>query len=542
MAGVRLAGFAAGVCAPVGAGAAGKPATAPLSASNLRAILSQPTCPNPRSSADFKRQVVVDAFADVDLQSLESAARAAAAGRLAADEEEEADSGSGSARSGKGASPSLEAAAAREAEEIATLFDRRGLGARVAAEAERLARAEAERQAAAAAAAAAAESDVQVAEQACEALDATVSATDQLLSIVIRAVQQRNEVLRQLPLRANPAALALVRQANGLVGDAVSCAMLCLDGPARSIEPRELDVGAAVAAWQAAANAGDDAGLQAARQRLRQLRAEAEAELKRASGYVVRATVLVDQAATLLNQAEALPALSSSGSSGEGSGEASGSDGSVLRAQDAAAAADLLDEGVELVQQLGAALLKFRQTASGAAFSGSTQQPPAAVAAPDPSAVAMGAAVAALAATKLGQPLPQPGTQQPRLPGGTDLPSAVLAARGSPQQASSAAIAAALAQARSGSSFNEQAAAAAELKQQAEQLSPEQASAAAGLVLGALMRGITSSADTAEALGKVRQMQGMLSQQQQAEQLPPAAGLAQADQQQVAEQPPPEQQ
>ncbi|PRW59265.1 pre translocase subunit [Chlorella sorokiniana] len=525
---------------------------------------------------DFKQQAAADAFKDVDLLSLESAAWAGRSGAAAAEEEEEEEEDSGSGDSGSGArgtsrAPgslgSIDTQAAGAAVDLGELIDRLGLGAQVAAEAERLvaaaeaqrqAAANAQRQAAAEAAAAAAEADAEVAEKAVRALEATASATEQLLALVIGTVRQRNEVLRQLPLHPDPAALPLLQQADERLQDAVRCAEMCLGGPALQSEQRLLDVWAAMTAWEKAADAGDSAGMAVQSQRLRQLLQEAEEDSRRADGQAVRATLLVDEADTLLRQALALPprsdGSSSDGSSsgGDSSGGSSSSSSSVLRAQDSPAVLAMLAEGEEMAEQMGAALTALKRTSRPA----QQQQQPAAM--PDPTAVVLGAAVGALAATRLGQPLGQPGqqqqagrqpgSQQRQLPGTTDLPSAVLVAQASPQQASSAAIDAALAQAASpasgdttaSSSDDEQAVAAAELKSQLDELTPQELSGIASLVLERVAQKITSSATTAEALAMF-QLQG--TGPQQAGQLPPTFGATppqaqqpQAEQAQQAQQ------
>ena len=492
---------------------------------------------------------MADVFRDVDLTSIEDAARAAATATVG-EEEAAAPAGSRSGSSSVSIASSvrsIDIEAAGGAEDLGALFDRLGLGDRVAAEAERLAAAdEAARRARAAAAEAAVNDGVAAAEAAFIACAATSSACCQVVQLAVRVAHEQNAAMRQLGLYTGPSAQELLRKADSLVRDVVACATECLSGPARNSMARWEDVHSALGAWLQADASHDAAAAEKAQQRLRQLREEAEQDQQRARSWAVHATQLAVGIKPMLDQAVALPQQGYSSSS---SGGASGSAASfvpLVRASEPAAA--MLAANEAMVAGLHAALQTLEQAAAEqqAAVqriqqeSGEQQGSGTAVSfaqpdgddMPDSESVAAGVASFAMLATNLRQSTEQagqPGQQQPQqagaqqrqLPGTTDLPSAVLAARGSPQQASSAAIDTVLAQTAgpahaSSGSYDEQAAAAAQLKQQAEQLSPEAASAVSNLLLAALQRKVFGSTSTQEALAQLMPPQEQQQQQQPA--------------------------
>ena len=454
---------------------------------------------------------------------------------------------------------SLDIEAAGGAEDLGALFDRLGLGGRVAAEAERLAAAdEAARRAKAAAAEAAVTHGVAAAEAAFVACAATSSACCQVVQLAVRVAHEQNAAVRQLGLYTGPTAQELLRKADGLVRDVVACATECLSGPARNSMARWEDVHSALGAWLQADASRDTAAAQQAQQRLRQLREEAAQDQQRARSWAVHATQLAVGIKPMLDQAVALPQQGDSSSSSGGTSGSATSFVPLVQASEPAAAMLAANEAMvaglhaalqtleQATAEQQAAVQRIQQESGEQPGSGTTAQPDGDDM-PDPESVAAGVASFAMVAANLrqsveqaGQPgqQQQAGAQQRQLPGTTDLPSAVLAAGGSPQQASSAAIDAALAQTAgpadaSGGSYGEQAAAAAQLKAQAEQLSPEAASAVSNLLLAALQQKVFGSTSTQEALAQLTPPQEQEQEQQQQQQQQLSAGAAQPEQQPV---------
>lgn len=413
----------------------------------LDAPLSRPARP-----PDFKQQAALDAFRDVPLAAVESAAKKAVSPESAdldSDEEDEQRDAAGSL-----VPPAADSAAAElAAMDAARLVD--SLLPRIEGEARQLA---GMRHACASAASAAEQALAEAAKAALAAQQKAGQAAAEAVALFRRGREQLVAGLRQLSATPSAEARQHFRDAEESLREMQHHTQQCLEKAAAPAMEASQELDAAMADALQAAGSADINACTAALSRLNKSRKRLDAAALVAAGYLTAAASRRDRMQEQLAAALALAPMEAD-------------------AEAAAAAQAAKDVTVAAYQR------QLDAVDAGAAGG-------------------FAAAADAMASLGAGQKQKLRQLQQRPAAGGTDLPSAVLTAGagGDQQQSSSAAIDAALAGAGSSRLGDADWAAIEGLQAQAAQLSNEEAGEADGGKLEQLAQDVGSSSSTGAAL------------------------------------------